>query len=107
MLSLAHNCAAQALASRDPNSRRPLVILARSEEIPGIQAIVAVTLPLGSKCSGSSWEEPNGRIVAVKRFSEPPLGFPGGFDLFICSTDLSTEAKDVQRWRDAAGSVDP
>ena len=107
MMTPAQVCACRAvdLWARDESRNRLHVILTPKKELRGVQDIVGASMPSGSKCHGSSWENPDGTSVTVKDFGSEPLTLKGGFDLTVCNggEPPSKEERDnLARWRASA-----
>jgi hypothetical protein len=99
------DCASLAVEARLLESpTRPLVVLTSKGEVKAVRAMVAVGLPVGSTCYGSTWKAPSGHTITVKVYEDALPGFPGGFDLQVCGGGQAVtdaERKELKRWRNA------
>lgn len=86
---------------------RPLVVLTSKGHLRKMRNRLAVSLPVGSSCYGSSWVDPDGRMVSLKSYGDLIPAYPKGFDLKVCNdgaTYTPDELKGLAQWRAAANA---
>lgn len=102
MLNAAEECACRAMDGRKDSSRRALIIVAPSSSIREVRNMVAASLPAGSSCTGSVWQDADGRTVEVLEYKDPVPTYSQPYDLEICNAGVALSADELtnaQRWR--------
>lgn len=102
MLNAAEECACRAMDGRKDSSRRALIVVAPSANLREVRNMVAASLPAGSSCTGSVWQDAEGRTVEVLEYKDavPRYGIP--YDLELCNAGAALtpeELNDAKRWR--------
>tara|TARA_Y100000389_G_scaffold200614_1_gene241410 strand:+ start:191 stop:535 length:345 start_codon:yes stop_codon:yes gene_type:complete len=103
--SKAIDCAYRALAE---TTSRNIVILTHPEDSSSVGKGVAGALPPGSVCTGSVWKTPDGRTIAIKRYTDPVPTYKDSYKLMVCNGGRHMTQEDGQnldRWR--AGGPSP
>lgn len=103
MMTSAQECAARILENWD--RKRPLCILAATEDVRGVRAIVGATVPAESVCSGESWTLVEGSEVFVQAFTDSPFKRTGGYELALCNGGRELQSPDragMEKWLSAS-----
>ena len=105
MLNASEECTCRAMDVRKDSSRRALVVVAPGGALREVRNIVAASLPTGSSCTGSVWQDPEGRTVEVLGYEDQVPSYNVPYDLEICNagTPLTLEELgNAKRWRDGS-----
>ncbi len=87
---------------------RNTIILTHPDDTLTVGKGVAGALPPGSVCTGSVWKTPDGRMVSIKRYSDPVPTYKDSYKLMVCNGGRPMTREDGQnldRWR--AGGPPP
>lgn len=102
MLNAAEECACRAMDGRKDSSRRALIIVAPSGNLREVRNMVAASLPAGSSCTGSVWQDAEGRTVEVLEYKDDVPAYSQPYDLEICNAGAPLSPEEViaaKRWR--------
>ena len=102
MLNASEECACRAMDARKDSSRRALVIVAPRATLREVRNIVAASLPAGSSCTGTVWQDPAGRTVEVLEYKDPIPSYGVAYDLELCNAGAALtpeELTEAKRWR--------
>jgi|SaaInlStandDraft_4_1057021.scaffolds.fasta_scaffold166778_2 hypothetical protein len=99
----AQECAARALRDRDPEEN--LIILVSKEDVRHVLHIIGATIAQEAECYGGTWKFPDGSLLCIRRFTDPPIDLESGYNVVVCNGGRNPNSADrngIEAWKNAS-----